>query len=102
MSVRDAFSACIAEYTYWRSQYNRMTSSSYAGYQGQSYGEPSGSDQQAGASGYGYGSSGYRSSFGHQDDPYERRYATPSVPGRRPFVMCKVVNLCAMAQVSCL
>ena len=73
MSVRDALSACIAECTYWRSQYNRMNSSSYAGYQGQGYGQPSGSDQQAGASGYAYGSSGYRSGFGQQDDPYERR-----------------------------
>ena len=72
-SVRDAFSACIAECTYWRSHYNRVNSSSYAGYQGQGYGQPSGSDQQAGASGYAYGSSGYRSGFGQQDDPYERR-----------------------------
>ena len=50
-----------------------MNLSSYAGYQGQGYGQPYGSDQQAGASGYGYGSSGYRSGFGQQDDPYERR-----------------------------
>ena len=28
MSVRDALSACIAECTYWRSQYNRVNSSS--------------------------------------------------------------------------
>ena len=73
MSVRDALSAWITECNYWRSQYNRVNSSSYAGYQGQGYGQPSGSDQQAGASGYAYGSSGYRSGFGQQDDPYERR-----------------------------
>ena len=73
MSVRDALSACIAECTYCRSQYSRMNLSRYAGYQWQGYGEPSGSDQQAGASGYAYGSSGYRSGFGQQDDPYERR-----------------------------
>ena len=73
MSVRDALSACIAECTYWRGQYNRVNSSSYTGYQGQGYGQPSGSDQQAGASGYAYGSSVYRSGFGQQDEPYERR-----------------------------
>ena len=73
MSVRDALSACIAECTYWRNQYNRVNSSSSAWYQGQGYGQPSGSDQRAGASGYAYGSSGYRSGFGQQDDPYERR-----------------------------
>ena len=73
ISVRDALSACIAECTYWRSQYNRVNSSSYAWYQGQGYGQPSSSDQQAGASGYVYGSSGYRSGFGEQYCPYERR-----------------------------
>ena len=56
LSVRGALSACIAECTYWRSQYNRVNSSSYAGSQGQGYGQPSSSDQRAGANGYAYGS----------------------------------------------
>ena len=77
MSARDALSARIAECTYWRSQYNRVNSSSYAGYQGQGYGQPSGSDQQSGAIGYAYASSGYRSGFGQQNEPYERRLASP-------------------------
>ena len=56
MSVRDALSACIGECTYWRGYYNRVNSSSSAGYQGQGDGQPSGWDQQAGASGYAHGS----------------------------------------------
>ena len=73
MSVHDALSACIADCTYKRGQYNHVKSSSYAGYQGQGHGQPSGSDQQAGASGYTYDSSGFRSGIGQQDDTYERR-----------------------------
>ena len=73
MSVRDVLSAFNAEFTYWHSQCNLVNSSRYAGYQGQGYGQPSGSDQQTGASGYDYVFSGYRFGFGRQDDPYERR-----------------------------
>ena len=49
MSVRDIFYACIAEYSYWRSQAARADASTYAG---QGY-QPSGSARQTEA-GQGY------------------------------------------------
>ena len=73
MSARDALSASIAECNYWHAQYNRMNSSSYAGYQWKGNGHPPSSDLRAGAGGYVYGSSGYRSGYGQQDEPYKRR-----------------------------
>ena len=75
MSFRDVFSACIAEYTYWRGQAGRADASTYAG---QGY-QPSGSAQQMeGGQGYAYGNTGYQSGFDYgssapQEVPYARR-----------------------------
>ena len=75
MSLRDVFSACIAEYTYSRSQTGRADTSTCAG---QGY-QPSGSAHQTeGCPGYAYGNTDYHSGFdcgssAPQEDPYARR-----------------------------
>ena len=94
MSLSDVFSACIAEYTYWRGHAGRSDASNYAG---QGY-QPSGSAQQTeGGQGYAYGNTGYQSGFDYgssapQEDPYaRRRQASPLMFLFRSDVICTVV-----------
>ena len=74
MSLRNVFSACIAEYTYWQGQAGGADASTYAGLGYQ----PSGSAKQTeDGQGYAYGNTGYHSGFDYgssapQEDPYAR------------------------------